>query len=418
MTTVDLALNSPPAWVQNITMSDILGLFRASSAKSSRSKSFVATLSFVLMASSAFAQGPGGPGGPGGSGGGMGGGMGDGFGGGRQGGSDSGFKLPGFQLEPPAPAPAIPAPSGSNGAVQTNSTIGLPNFPEPKLNLPTLSPYANPASPENNPLVKTSELDLKARLNEDGPDISTGLVWRVFAPEVGPDGQLALIASSKGGSTVFNLPEGSYLVHAAYGRAGATKRITLTNASRHEVMTLDAGGMKLSAVLPDEGKIKSDLVRFSIYADEDNNDRSLIVPDVKPDAIIRLNSGTYHVVSNYGTANAVIRADIRVEAGKLTEATVQHRAAEVVLKLVREKGGEALADTSWSILNASGDVVRESAGAYSSMVLIEGDYVAVAKNKDRIYQRDFKVTSGANGEVEVVANRESEAPDDGLAAQD
>ncbi len=61
------------------------------------------------------------------------------------------------------------------------------------------------------------------------------------------------------------------------------------------------------------------------------------MPDVKPDTIIRLNSGTYHVVSNYGSANAIIRADIRVEAGKLTEATVQHRAAEVVLKLVREK---------------------------------------------------------------------------------
>lgn len=377
-----------------------MGLFRANSAKSSRSKTLAATLSFVLIASSALAQGPGGPGGPGGP----------------QGGPGGGFKLPNFQLEPPAPAPAAPpamqAPSGGNGSVQGNSTSGLPNFPEPKLNLPTLSPYASPISPENNPLVKTSELDLKARLKQDGPDISTGLVWRVFAPEVGADGQLALIASSKGGSTVFNLPEGSYLVHAAYGRAGATKRITLTNASRHEVMTLDAGGMKLSAVLPDEGKIKSDLVRFSIYADEDNNDRSLIVPDVKPDTIIRLNSGTYHVVSNYGSANAIIRADIRVEAGKLTEATVQHRAAEVVLKLVREKGGEALADTSWSILNASGDVVRESAGAYSSLVLIEGDYVAVAKNKDRIYQRDFKVSSGKNEDVEVVTSKEFEASDD------
>lgn len=397
---VDLALNSPPAWGQNMSMSDTMGLFRANSAKSSRSKSLAATLSFVLIASSALAQGPGGPGGPGGP----------------QGGPGGGFKLPNFQLEPPAPAPAAPpamqAPSGGNGSVQTNSTSGLPNFPEPKLNLPTLSPYASPISPENNPLVKTSELDLKARLKQDGPDISTGLVWRVFAPEVGADGQLALIASSKGGSTVFNLPEGSYLVHAAYGRAGATKRITLTNASRHEVMTLDAGGMKLSAVLPDEGKIKSDLVRFSIYADEDNNDRSLIVPDVKPDTIIRLNSGTYHVVSNYGSANAIIRADIRVEAGKLTEATVQHRAAEVVLKLVREKGGEALADTSWSILNASGDVVRESAGAYSSLVLIEGDYVAVAKNKDRIYQRDFKVSSGKNEDVEVVTSKEFEASDD------
>ncbi len=298
-------------------------------------------------------------------------------------------------------------------AIDPSSSTGF-NLPAPKLDQPTINPYASPTSPENNPLVQTRELDLKARLTENGGDIPTGLVWRVFSPEVGQDGQLPLIASAKGGSATFNLPEGSYLVHVAYGRAGATKRITLSNATRHEVMILDAGGMKLSAVLPDNGKINEDLLRFSIYADEDNTERSLIVPDVKPNRIIRLNSGTYHVVSNYGTANAIIRADIRVEAGKLTEATVQHRAAEITLKLVRDHGGEALADTSWSILNASGDVVRESAGAYSSMVLIEGDYVAIAKNKDRIYQRDFKVESGKNEEVEVIANSESEAPDDAV----
>lgn len=301
------------------------------------------------------------------------------------------------------------------GILQLQSTTsGLPDLPQPSLDLPTLNTYASPSSPENNPLIQTRELDLKARLADDGNDIPGGLVWRVFAPDVGPDGQLPLIASAQGGSAVFNLPEGSYLVHVAYGRAGATKRITIGNATRHEVMTLDAGGMKLSAILPDGGKINNDLLRFSIYTDEDNSDRSLIVPDVKPNTVIRLNSGTYHVVSNYGSANAIIRADIRVEAGKLTEATVQHRAAEVTLKLVRERGGEALADTSWSILNASGDMVRESVGAYSSMVLIEGDYVAVAKNKDRIYQRDFKVSSGKNEEVEVVANSESETAEDSM----
>ncbi|AOG49796.1 hypothetical protein ASZ97_07755 [Brucella melitensis] len=307
-------------------------------------------------------------------------------------------------------ATLVASPAFAQGVDPTAGT-GL-SLPEPKLNLPTINPYASPASPENNPLVRTYELDLKAKLTQEGGDIPAGLVWRVFSPDVGPDGQLPLIASSKGGSASFNLPEGSYLVHVAYGRAGATKRITLSNSARHEIMILDAGGMKLSAVLPGNGKIKDDLLRFSIYADEENSDRSLIVPDVKPNKIIRLNSGTYHVVSNYGTANAIIRADIRVEAGKLTEATVQHRAAEVTLKLVRDHGGEALADTSWSILNASGDVVRESAGAYSSMVLIEGDYVAVAKNKDRIYQRDFKVESGKNEDVEVLANSDSEASDD------
>ncbi|WP_246710737.1 hypothetical protein [Mesorhizobium sp. RMAD-H1] len=284
----------------------------------------------------------------------------------------------------------------------------------PNLNLPGLSEYANPEAPENKPLANTSELILEAKLKEGDPDIERGLVWRVFSPEPDDNDKLPLVASAKGGTISLHLPEGSYLVHVAYGRAGATKRITMHKGTRHESMILDAGGLKLNAVLPEGGKIPEKLLRFSIYeGDEDNaNDRSLIIPNVKPNSVVRLNTGTYHVVSNYGSANAIIRADIRVEAGKLTEATVEHRAAQVTLKLVRERGGEAMADTAWSVLNASGDPVRESVGAYASMVLAEGEYVAIAKNKDRIYQRDFKVVSGQNEEVEVLANGDYEPAGD------
>src|SRR5690606_10977200 len=98
-----------------------------------------------------------------------------------------------------------------------------------------------------------------------------------------------------------------------------------------------------------------------------------------------------------------IRADIRVEAGKLTEAAVEHRAAQLTMKLVREEGGEAIADTAWSILTDSGDIVRESVGAFASIVLAEGDYTVVARNRDRIYQRDFSVVAGRNQDVEVLA---------------
>ena len=44
------------------------------------------------------------------------------------------------------------------------------------------------------------------------------------------------------------------------------------------------------------------------------------------------------------------------------------------------------------------------------MVLAEGDYTIIAKNRDRIYQRDFTVEAGHNQEVEVLAN-ESAASD-------
>lgn len=282
----------------------------------------------------------------------------------------------------------------------------LPQAPAVELpSIPNLNEYANPKARANNPIISEPELVLSAKLSEESDPIGRGLVWRVFSPEAGDDGKLALLATAKGGTTSFNLAPGSYLVHVAFGRAGATKRITMTRAKRSETMILDAGGVKLNAVLSGGGRIPPDQLRFSIYEDHEdsNGERALIIPDVKPDSVVRLNTGTYQIVSNYGTANAVIRADIRVEAGKLTEANVEHRAAQLTLKLVREAGGEAMADTAWSVLTTSGDIVRESVGAFASIVLAEGEYVIIAKNKDRIYQRDFKVVAGQNQDVEVLA---------------
>ena len=103
--------------------------------------------------------------------------------------------------------------------------------------------------------------------------------------------------------------------------------------------------------------------------------------------------------------NATIRADIKIEAGRLTQAVIQHRAAKITLKLVSQAGGEAIADTAWSILTAAGDSVAESVGAFPVVVLAEGKYTAVARHKNNIYQRDFTVASGRNQDVEVMLSK-------------
>jgi hypothetical protein len=74
-----------------------------------------------------------------------------------------------------------------------------------------------------------------------------------------------------------------------------------------------------------------------------------------------------------------------------------------VLKLVNDAGGEARANTSWSILTLGGDVIKESTGAFPRMILAEGDYRAIARSDGRTYERNFKVTSGVDGEIEVIA---------------
>ncbi|GHC60168.1 hypothetical protein [Limoniibacter endophyticus] len=283
--------------------------------------------------------------------------------------------------------------------------------PTKHIHIPGISNYAAPQQHESLAVAADGNITLSAKLIREGKDIARGMVWRVFRPEAGADGNLPLVATARGGTTTFQLEPGSYLVHAAFGRAGATKRITVGRDPRRENIVLDAGGLKLNATLSDGRLIKADKLRFSISeGDEDAGERNLIMRDIAPGTVVRLNEGTYHVVSTYGGVNAIVRSDIRVEAGKLTEATIEHNAAEVTLKLVREHGGEAIADTAWSVLTSSGDPVRESVGAFASLVLSEGEYTAIAKNRDRIYQHDFTVKAGNNQDVEVLLSEN--APDD------
>ncbi len=313
----------------------------------------------------------------------------------------------------PATAPTPKLPPAAARSTESGGQDAEAPFNNAQADTPLKFPSINEYAPDRgtDPLaLQGGQVMLSAQLTNDAPEISRGLVWRVFGEKPGEDGKLPLVAAAQGGTSTMHLAPGTYLIHAAFGRAGATKRITVGKEPLHENLVLDAGGLKLDAVLSGGVRIPPGKLRFSIYegAPDANGDRPLIIPNVKPNTVVRLNSGTYHVVSTYGTVNAVIRADIRVEAGKLTEATVEHKAAQLTMKLVREEGGEAIADTSWSVFTDSGDLVRESVGAFASMVLAEGDYTIVAKNRDHVYQRDFTVVAGHNQDVEVLANASTE----------
>ncbi|TCL73666.1 hypothetical protein EV286_103198 [Rhizobium sp. BK251] len=262
------------------------------------------------------------------------------------------------------------------------------------------------------------DVSLEAKLTTDGESVQEGLSWYVFNPIAGADGKLPLVASAEGGPAAFQLAPGDYFVNVSFGRAFATKKLHVPDSGDidKQVMVLDAGGIVLNAISGSDSRIRPDELSFSIYSSDvkEDGERGLVMADVKPDTVVRLSAGTYHVVSEYGNVNAVIRADIQVEAGKLTEATIQHRAAKITFKLVSEQGGEAIADTAWSILTASGDIVGESVSAFPEMVLAEGEYSAVARNKDKIYQRDFTVKAGGNTDVEVLMQDQQAQPaDDG-----
>ncbi|MBV6657014.1 MAG: hypothetical protein KI785_04520 [Devosiaceae bacterium] len=248
-------------------------------------------------------------------------------------------------------------------------------------------------------------VQLLASLTAETPPLERDLSWQVYTLD---DGEIAdddLLLTSLGGALETTLPPGSYLVHVAYGMASLARPVTVGPQGLFEQFTLGAGGMTLRGAIAAEDYLPDEAVTFAVYAENADPDAGddPIVTDVDERTILVVPAGRYTVISNYGSLNASVRAQIDVDPGQLTEAVMFHQAAEITLKLVNEPNGEALPNTAWSVLNEGGDVLREFVGAFPTMVLAAGDYTIIARNEGQVFTRNFSVVAGVNREVELVA---------------
>ena len=249
----------------------------------------------------------------------------------------------------------------------------------------------------------------------DTQPVRGGLKWRIFETQAQADGTHKLVAESDEAAPQITLPDGSYIAHAAFGLAGGSRQVTVAGQAVSERVTLNAGALKIVAMLGDN-PIPPQKVSISLYVPERGNSEAKLVLDRgRPGDVICLPEGAYHVESTLydvgnstagGAAtatNSVVTTDLRVQAGKITEATLKHHAATMTLKLVNAPGGEALANTNFSVLTPGGDVIRELIGAFPALVLAEGEYVAIARHDGKTYQAPFNVQSTLDRDVEVVA---------------
>ncbi len=173
-------------------------------------------------------------------------------------------------------------------------------------------------------------------------------------------------------------------------------------AAASETLVINAGGLVLGAVINDV-RVPDDKLEFRVYVPLNNDPEGrLVVSGIRGGQLVRLPEGTYRVVSVYGDSNAIANADLRVELGRVTMATLRHRAATVTLKLVMASGSEALANTSFSVLTPGGDTIREAIGAFPSMTLAEGEYVVIARNGGKVYTQEFSVKAGIDRDIEVI----------------
>jgi len=314
---------------------------------------------------------------------------------------------------PPVPPAAVPdvqtapalnlAPSSGTGAIPTlPAPPNQPTVVPPSIaTIPPITPPAAPAVPNQ------GVLSLTARYGKDLPIINGGLVWRVFADKPDDTGTFKLLREERGATPNIVLPPGNYVVHVALGLVGAVRAVSLKAETDRIGFVLPAGGLRIEGRVG-SSKIPPNQISFALYKGSQfeggaGAERQSLIPNVPAGDVALLPEGTYYIISNYGDANSVVRSDIRVQAGKLTDVTVSHRAAVITLKLVSDRGGEALANTAWSVITPGGDVIKESIGAFPRVVLSEGEYRAIAKNEGKVFERPFNVVNGVDGEVEVIA---------------
>jgi hypothetical protein len=306
---------------------------------------------------------------------------------------------------PPVPPASVPEPSGpALNLAPPSGPASIPSLPGP-LTQPSIATVPPVIAPQGALAPGQAVLSLTARYGKDMPVISGGLVWRVFPDRPDETGAFKMIREERGATPNIVLPPGSYVVHVALGLVSAVRAVTLKSETDRESFVLPAGGLRIEGRVG-TSKIPQNQISFAIYKGSqfEVGERASLVPNVAAGDVVLLPEGTYYIVSNYGDANSVVRSDIRVQAGKLTDVTVTHHAAVIMLKLVSDKGGEALANTAWSVITPGGDVIKESIGAFPRVILAEGEYRAIAKNEGKVYERPFNVVNGVDGEVEVVAH--------------
>lgn len=223
--------------------------------------------------------------------------------------------------------------------------------------------------------------------------------WRIYSID---NIEPRFVTSSTDLAPSLALAPGTYMVHLTHGLASSVKRVQMGLAPLSERIQINAGALVVRAKLAD-APLPAGRQTISIFIPQGNDSEGkLVTSSLKPGELLRLPEGTYHVVSTYAGSNSVTRADITIASGRLTEATMNHRAATMTLKLVRQVGGVALANTAWTVQTPGGDVIREALGAFPSLELAEGEYDVIARNDGREFKDKMKVISGVNRDHEVV----------------
>lgn len=250
-------------------------------------------------------------------------------------------------------------------------------------------------------------LRLRGQITSGTAPITRPIDWAAYRVEDAEADRWRKIADVSTPVASIPLPPGRYVVRAAYGAVRAAKVLVVRPGRRIDAtFILNAGGLRILPALAfmdtPEGVAAKHWI-FAAVPDENGRRRLFAQSDVIGE-VIRLNAGTYSLVSRFGNANAVVETDVTIRPGMLTAVEINHKVGLVTLRL----SGAAQETASggpvkWQLVDSGGAIVFRAEGRETAQVLLPGRYRAMAEYRGKSYTSEFTVEIGEKKTVEITA---------------
>ncbi len=137
-----------------------------------------------------------------------------------------------------------------------------------------------PAPHRSGERLRASALALDARYGANMQQITGGLHWRIYPVKPDQGGAFRPLKEDRGAAPVFSLPPGNYVVHVGFGLASAVRAVQLRPDGLRETFEIPAGGLRIEGRVGDvripPGQISFDLFRGSQFEPGDRRaDRAI-----------------------------------------------------------------------------------------------------------------------------------------------
>jgi len=271
----------------------------------------------------------------------------------------------------------------------------------------------NPLKPKvlvmNKDAKKGSEgLELAAKLASNSPPLTTNIRWEIYNFIKSSDGNRAQIVTSDVAQPVLPLAPAKYIVRAVFGVSSTAKVIKISPEQMTDAtFILNTGGIRVKPILiagkPPAGKLPRQWI-YLASPPQNQAPPQLVATADDPDEIHQLTAGTYELISKFGTANAIVKTNVTISPGLLTDVEVSHKAGIVKFKLFKKwRGGEELKGASWKLFDDEGNEIADNLTASSGEIIAPGRYKVAAQYDGNTYTRIFRIKPGRKKLVQVIA---------------